>query len=441
MSAGSARSAAAEVLDRALAGRQPVDRLLAAACAGRSARDAALVTELVLGTLRWLRRLDTVVAAAGRRPLGRIDSELLAPLRLGVYQLLYLDRIPAHAAVDEAVSEAKRRSHRGAAGFVNAVLRRVAERPRPADWPLREDDPVRRLAIETSHPDALVRRWIERFGEPAARALLDANNLRPEPHLLAFADRGGRGELAAALAEEGVATTPAPLSPVGLLVDAGDPLATAAFARGDLYLQNQSSQAAALVPPPAAGERILDAAASPGGKSFTLLAAEPGVRLVAADRSPRRLATLTANQRRLGRAFPRCAADAARPATGARFDRVVLDLPCSGTGTLRQHPELKWRVSAAEIGRLAGQSLRMLHGALSQLRPGGLLVAITCSLEPEENEELVDRFLDRHDDCRRLPLEGRVGSELSAGLFGVGGWRVLTAPRHDGFTVQVVERR
>ncbi|MDX1503403.1 MAG: transcription antitermination factor NusB [Thermoanaerobaculia bacterium] len=435
------RAAAARVLDRALDGRRPADRLLDAAAAGRSARDAALLRELVLGTLRWLRRLDAVIAAAAGRPLGRIDRRLLAPLRLGAYQLLFLDRVPAHAAVDRAVAEAKRRTHRGAAGFVNAVLRRIAERPALAEWPLRESDPVRRLAVETSHPDLLVERWWKRFGESATRTLLDADNLRPEIHLLAFEDRGGRDALATSLAGEGVATSPAPLSPVGLLVEGGDPLTSTAFARGDCYLQNQASQAAALLPPPGAGERILDAAAAPGGKSFALLAVEPRLRLVAGDLSPRRLATLTENLGRLRRTLPRVVLDAAAPPTGEAFDRVVVDLPCSGTGTLRQHPELKWRLSAAELGRLAGRGLEMLLGAAKQVRPGGLLVAITCSLEREENEEVFDALLARRPDYRPLPLAGRLEPALAAGLFDEGRWRLLTGPRNDGFTVQVAERR
>ena len=169
------RATAAAALDRAIADRLPLDGLLRRAVIGFDERDAALLRSLVLGTTRWLRRIDAVLAAAASRPVSRIDAELLAPLRLAVYQLLFLDRVPAHAAVDQAVREARRRSRR-AAGFVNAVLRRVARRPDLADWPVTDGDPLRRLAVATSHPDLLVRRWHRRFGEAATRRLLEANN-------------------------------------------------------------------------------------------------------------------------------------------------------------------------------------------------------------------------------------------------------------------------
>ncbi len=436
----SVRAAAARLLDRALASRQPLDGLLAPALADRPARDRALLRSLVLGSLRWLRRLDAALAAASSRPLERIDPELLAPLRVAAFQLLCLDRVPAHAAVKEAVDEARRRSHRGGAGFVNAVLRRLAARPRLEDWPVEEGDPVRRLAVETSHPDFLVERWLARFGEPETRRLLAANN-RPKPlQLLAFRDRGGPAALAAALAEEGIATAPAELSPLALTVTGGDPLASAAFRRGELYVQDDASQAAALVPPPAAGETVLDAAAAPGGKSLALVAWEPSVRPVLAELSPARLGRLRRNLRRLGRPLPLVVADARRPALAGGFHRVVADLPCSGTGTLRRHPELKWRLSPEEIGRLAEQATAMLDALAGQLAPGGLLVAITCSLEAEENEAVVAELVARRPELEPVDLAPVLPSELAAHVFARGGWRLMPTAKRDGFTVHVLRR-
>jgi 16S rRNA (cytosine967-C5)-methyltransferase len=400
-----------------------------------------LLRSLVFGTVRWLRRLDAVLAAASARPPERIDPALMAPLRIGLYQLLYLDRVPAHAAVDEAVAEARRRSHRGGAGFVNAVLRRVASSPELDAWPVEEADPLRRLAVLTSHPDFLVRRWVGRFGEEVGRRLLEANNQAKPLQLLAFTDRGGPQALAVSLLAEGVKTAPAELSPLGLTVLEGDPLAGEAFRRGDLYLQDDASQATALVPPPVAGETVYDAAAAPGGKSFALLAMEPGVRPILADATPGRLAPLRANLRRLDRRLPLAVADARRPPSESSFDRVVVDLPCTGSGTLRRHPELKWRITGAEIHRLARQGLEMLVGAAGAVRPGGLLVVITCSLEREENEDVVRRFLARESGFEPEPVSEHLPGSMRTGGGEGGLWRILTGGDHDGFTVQVLRRR
>src|SRR5687767_4342262 len=434
------RAAAARVVERTLSARSPVDGFLVPALAPFDERDQALLRELVLGTLRWLRRIDQVIAAASHRGFPEIEPPLRAPLRVAAYQLLFLDRVPAHAVVDEAVEQALYLTHRGGASFVNAVLRRIARAPRLSDWPVSETEPLRRLAIEASHPDFLVRRWAESFGLAATRRLLEANN-RPRPlHLLAFRDRGGRELLAETLIDEGLEVETCALSPLGLTVRAGNPLATAAFRRGEFYIQDEASQAAALVPPPAPGERVLDAAAAPGGKAFALLAWEPTARVIAADLSLPRALMLRANLGRLGRAMPTVVADAARGALAGQFDRVVVDLPCSGTGTLRRNPELKWRIDEAEIGRLADQALRMLAGAAPLVRPGGLLVAITCSLEPEENEGVVARFLADAPEYQLLDLAPLLPEPFDRHVAGPGLWRAVTGGEHDGFTVQVLRR-
>ena len=434
------RVAAAWVVERTLSSLAPVDSYLHSVLARYDERDQGLLRELVFGTLRWLRRIDQVIADAASRRFDQIEPVLHAPLRIAAYQLLFLDRVPAHAAVNEAVEQAGCLSHRGAASFVNAVLRRIARSPRLEDWPVREADEVRRLAIELSHPDVLVERWLRRFGRAATEALLRANN-RPKPlQLLAFRHRGGRELLAEKLIEEGLEVEPSGLSLVGLTVRRGNVLATEAFRRGELYIQDEVSQVAALLPPPRPGERILDAAAAPGGKSFALQAWEPEVRLVLADVDLARIDQLRSNLRRLQLDLPVLAADAGTPALGEAFDRVVLDLPCSGTGTLRHKPELKWRISGGEIGRLASQGERMLAGSASLVAPGGLLVASTCSLEAEENEQVVARFLARHPQFRPRELGGQLARPLAPHVAGPGLWRMLPADDHDGFTVHVLER-
>ena len=269
------RVAAGWVLERTLLSHAPADAFLDSALARFDERDQALLRELVLGSLRWLRRLDHVISAASSRRFEDIEPALHAPLRIATYQLLLLDRVPAHAAVSEAVEQAHQVTHRGGASFVNGVLRRIARAPDLAAWPVRESDPVRRLGIELSHPDFLVARWLARFGTARTIELLTANNRAKPLQLLAFRDRGGRELLAEALIDEGLEVEPAALSPLGLTVRRGNPLATAAFRRGDCYVQDETSQAAALLPPPKPGERVLDAAAAPGGKAFALVAWEP----------------------------------------------------------------------------------------------------------------------------------------------------------------------
>jgi 16S rRNA (cytosine967-C5)-methyltransferase len=375
------RAAAGWVLERTLASLSPVDSFLDSVLVRFDERDQGLLVELVMGSLRWLRRLDHVIATASKREIEQIEPALRAPLRIAAYQLLFLDRVPPHAAVHEAVEQAHQLTHRGGASFANGVLRAIARAPHLSEWPVTDSDPARQLGIEMSHPDFLVASWLARFGRERTLALLAANNSAKPLQLLAFRDQGGRELLAEELIDAGLEVDPAPLSPLGLTVRRGSPLATAAFAAGRFYIQDEASQAAALMPPPRPGERILDAAAAPGGKSFALLAAEPQVRLTLADVSQARLAVLRANLRRLRRALPVVAADAGAPPFRPVFDRVVLDLPCTGTGTLRRHPELKWRISEGEVGRLSEQALRLLAAAAPLVVPGGYLVAITCSLE------------------------------------------------------------
>jgi 16S rRNA (cytosine967-C5)-methyltransferase len=446
------RAAAGWVLERTLQSLAPVDSYLASTLTRFDERDQGLLRELVMGSLRWLRRLDQIIADASHRRFDQIEPALHSPLRIAAYQLLFLDRVPPHAAVHEAVEQAHQLTHRGGASFVNGVLRRIARDPQLGSWPVHEADPVRRMALEMSHPDFLVERWLTRFGRAATLALLAANNREKPMQLLAFRDRGGRELLAEALIDEGIEVEPSPLSALGLTVRRGNPLASPAFRRGDFYIQDEASQAAAWVPPPRPGEAVLDAAAAPGGKTFALLAREPAVAPILMDVAIGRIDLLRRNLRRLGRRLPMVIADAAAPAFAAAeappsnaggprgFDRVVADLPCTGTGTLRRHPELKWRISESEIGRLSQQALRLLAGVAPLVRPGGLLVAITCSLEAEENEQVAASFLDAHPDFERLPLDGRLDPPLIQSILGPGAWRVLTGEDHDGFSVSVLAK-
>ncbi len=434
------RESAAFVLERTLDSKAPVSTFLDGALERCDPRDHALLRELVLGTLRWLRFIDHVLVAASQRPLDRIQRALLAPLRIGAYQLFFLDRVPPHAAVNEAVEQAGSRTHAGGASFVNGVLRRIARSPRRDDWPVDAADRTTRLGIHYSHPDLLVERWLSTYGEERTIALLGANN-RPKPlHLLAFRDRGGRAPLAEQLIDDDVGVEPSVLAPHCVTVRWGNPLHSDAYRQGDFYVQDEASQLAAILPRPEPGEKVLDVAAAPGGKTFALLAEQPDVRSTAADRSLGRLVTMSRNAARLQLRPRLLAADGAALPFGSVFDRVVVDLPCSGTGTLRKHPELKWRISAGEIDRLSDEGLAMVRGAAECVRPGGLLVMITCSIEPEENEAVAAAFLESRPGFRRRDIAGDLRRPAVEHVAGPGVWRLLPADDHDGFTVQVLER-
>lgn len=435
------RSLASWVVESSLASRSPTDRFFQQAETQLDDRDRRLLREIGLGTLRWLRRLDHVLESASSRRLEVVDARLRNPLRVATYQLLFLDRIPAHAAVNQAVEEARRQTDRRGAGFVNAVLRRIARSPDLEAWPVREGPLTRQLAIETSHPDLLVGRWLKHFGEQRTRALLVTNNRRKPMQILVLDGGAGRDSVISRLAAEGVVAEISTLSPMGLVVTGGNPIHTDPWRQGEIYLQDVASQAAALVPPPASGQQIVDLAAAPGGKSFSLLAYESELKLVAADRSFERLQTLRQNRDRLRLPMSLLLADGMLPPWRNSFDRVVLDLPCSGSGTLRKHPELKWRISEREIDRLSRQGLEMMGAAGDLVRLGGLLSVVTCSLEPEENSEIVSRFLEENQGFVKFDLEGLLPPSLSPGLSNYGQWQVLPSDVHDGFTVNVVRRR
>jgi len=436
------RVSASWVVERTLASLAPATSFLATALARFDHRDRALLQELVYGTLRWLRRLDRVITDASNRRMDQIEEGLHALLRVATYQLVFLHRIPPHAIVNEAVEQARCISHRGASNFVNAVLRRIARDRDLTAWLVEEPDPVRRLAIEWSHPDILAERWVRRFGLARATRLMRANN-RPKPmHLLAFRHRGGREVLAEELIDAGLDVEPSKLSPLGLTVRRGNALDTEAFRRGAFYVQDEVSQVAALLPEPRPGERILDAAGFPGGKTFAMLAWEPTAKVVLADVEPSRIDRVLGNLRRLDLQVPLLLADAGQPSLKeGSFDRVLVDLPCSGTGTLRKNPELKWRLSGEEIRRLCKSSRRILSAIAGQVAPGGLLVAMTCSLEEDENEEAVAAFLEERSDFEPQPLAGLIPSHLEGHLMAPALWRIFPEDDHDGFTIQVLRRK
>jgi 16S rRNA (cytosine967-C5)-methyltransferase len=366
-----------------------------------SPEDRGLVHELFAGVLRHRSALDWRLAACSTRRWGMMTPAVQTILRLGAYQLLFLDRIPPHAAVHETVALAKVMAQENDVGFTNAVLRALERRKDELKVPSLLDRPVDHLTAEFSHPVWLVRRWLKRFGLQRTMALCRANNVIPPTTLRVNTLRTTRDRLIDVLAKEGLTAEPSAVSPQGLVLAKGAPAASRAFSQGWYYVQDEAAQLVGLALAPRPGERILDACAAPGGKSLHLaeLMGDRG-EIVAVDSSAERIELIAQNCRRLGVASIRTiVADLTRADAAAslgRFDRILVDAPCTALGVLRRHPEAKWHKTEALIGRLVSTQRAILDAVAPLLKPGGVLVYATCSTEREENEERVEAFLRTH---------------------------------------------
>jgi len=375
--------------------------LLARPSEEASEADRRLLFELVQGVLRWRGRLDYVLARFSRLPLSRLAPPVLDILRLGAYQLLFLTRVPARAAVDESVKLAGRYPPH-VRGFVNAVLRAVAREGAGVSFPDPEAEPVAYLAACYSHPSWLAERYLARFGLEEARALLSANNAQPPLTARTNTLRTTRAELAEHLKAEGVGATPTRFSPEGLtLIGAGEPGRLKSLAEGLFQLQDEAAQLVSHLVAPLPGERVLDACAGLGTKTVHLAQLMEGRgEVVALDADGRKLERLVeaAMIAGVGEMVKVRVHDATRPFEGEQLDRVLLDAPCSGTGVIRRRVDLRWRKRPEDIARLAELQLAMLEAASRSVAKGGVIVYAACSLEPEEGEELIPRFLARHPD-------------------------------------------
>ena len=388
------------ILGDALAhARQPLD----------DPRDRGLTGDIVTGTLRWQAALDHRLAQVTNRPLARVDADVLDILRAGAYQLLHLTRTPRHAIVHDAVTLTEAAGKRSAAGFVNAVLRAIADRgatlPLPAAPETAPDawDGADRaaaldyLSVTLSHPRWLAERWLERLGFDTACRWARFDN-EPAPITLRVNRRmTSREEVAARLRESGVETTRGVWAPDALNATRGNPLATSLAREGLVAAQSEASQLVAGLIRATPGDRVLDVCAAPGGKTLAIAdaMADNGL-IVAADRRTRRISRLAATLRRYGVS---CAhpmrLDATRPLPFPQvFDWVLVDAPCSGLGTLGRDPDIRWRRQPDDLPALTATQTAMLGAASAVVRPGGRLVYATCSSEPDENAEVVDAFLE-----------------------------------------------
>lgn len=371
-------------------------------------RDRRFARELVYGMLRRRGWLDGLLEGRVRGGLARLDADLLDLLRLGAYQLLYMRSVPAYAAIAQTVELAKRRHGVGAARLSNAVLRRLDRERDSLDVEL-PADPIDALALVESHPRWLVARWVARWGEEETRRLLQANNT--EPPLVARPIHAVREQVEASLEAAGVAVADATLvpdsivlaSPVTALTELG------AFRQGLFHLQDPASTLVAMYAalPENGTARVADVCAAPGGKSVEL--ARRARAVYASDLSLPRLRRVVENIRRmdLSEIFV-YVADARRPAI-REVDVVLIDAPCTGTGTFRRHPDARWRLRMSDLAVMAALQREILRSASTIVKPGGFLVYSTCSLETEENDTQVERFLTEHKNWRLdPPAEGAV---------------------------------
>ena len=405
-----ARVAALSALRDVGAGRSDLPAALAAVRPTlQDDRDRALVTDLVTGTLRWQRQLDHLIEQFAKRPVSKLDGDVLHILRLGAYQLLHLDRVPAAAAVNDAVAMTRRVRKTSAAGLVNAVLRALSRNSHRLPLPPRPPggNPLPYLEIALSHPAWLAGRWLERHGFEAAEAWEQFNNVPAPLTLRVNRLKTDGAELTRLLAGYGVVVEPARYAPDGLVAKSGNPLRTPLAATGQFVLQDEASQLVALLGAPEPGMRVLDACASPGGKT-TAMAAMAGDRaeIVAADVRSARMQLLRETVNASGAQNIRLLqADLAAPLPFERaFDLVFVDAPCSGLGTVRRDPDIRWRRSEADLATMAAAQVNMIGNAADVVRPGGRLVYATCSSEPEENDHVVSEFLSRDGRFERMNL-------------------------------------
>ena len=434
-----ARRAAFEILRRVDQEQAYASVLLATMDPRMREDDRALCHELVLGVLRNQLWLDRVVEHFADRDSARIDLPVRLALRLALYQLRFLSRIPASAAVNESVNLVRAAGLKSAASFANAVLREATRNP-DYDPTLDATDEVEKLSIETSHPAWMIERWIRALGFQDAATLACANNKSPS---LAFRFTSRSVARREALLKE-LESSGAKLSQSKILANAWRVSRVNDVVRrflndGLIYFQDEASQLVAHLVGATAGDRVLDVCAAPGSKATQMAALAPEATVLGGDFYLHRLGTMRNLAERQASRLQLMAYDASvsLPFTEGSFDRVLLDAPCSGTGTLRHNPEIRWRLQASDIEELALKQKKILANAAAMVRPGGHLVYSTCSFEPEENEEVVSDFLDGQSDFEIAFAGGLAGLCTKTGA-------IRTWPHQDdidGFFVVTFDRR
>jgi 16S rRNA (cytosine967-C5)-methyltransferase len=406
-----------------------------------SPADRGLTTEIVMGVLRWRSRLDSALAAQSSRPLEKLDPQVLTALRIAAYQLLYLSRVPARAAINESVELVKRARKASAAPFANAILRKLTDTAPETSTTETSGTTPAQLAAEFAHPEWLVERWVRHLGIENAHAICRHNQDIPTTSIR-MDDESVEAELVTA----GVELAPGALLTSARVVTGGDVTQSKAYREGRVFIQDEASQlVAALI---GQGSRVLDCCAAPGSKTAAIASRNPAAEIVAVELHPHRAELL---RRRVRAANVQViTADALQLTLTDGFDRVLADVPCSGTGTLARNPEIKWRLTPADLGELHAKQVAILHAALQQLAPGGRAVYSTCSLEPEENQAVVEEALQSNSkftllDCRAeleaLQSNGELANPALDSL--LDGKYLRTIPGvhpYDGFFAALINR-
>lgn len=414
--------------------------LLASTEEGLRAEDRALSYEIVLGVLRRKLWLDYLIEHYTRRSAAKLDAPVRLALRMGLYQLRFLSRIPPSAVVNEAVNLAYLKRVRSAAPLINGALRRALREPE-FDPASEITDPLERVAVKHSHPAWLIRRWAEWLGLEEAERFAASNNLAPP---VAFRVVGNGEEAQEAVLEElratGAEVSASKVAPGAWRISAASACLRAMARSGRIYLQDEASQLVAHALGAEAGERVLDACAAPGSKTTHIASlARDAALIIAGDFHRHRLNALVESaarqQLKSVRAVVHDAAQAV-PFAGSTFDRVLVDAPCTGTGTLRRNPEIRWRIRAEDIPVLQAVQLRILRNSAKTVRRNGRLIYSTCSVEPEENEHVLAQFLREESGWRRAKVEAPEWLEHEEGAARV--WPQRDGA--DGFFIAALER-
>ncbi|MGD8190105.1 16S rRNA (cytosine(967)-C(5))-methyltransferase RsmB [Brevibacillus ginsengisoli] len=408
--------------------------------------DIGLVTELVYGTIQRRYTLDTVISRFVKGGAAKLQPWVLNLLRLSLYQVRYLDRVPERAAVHEAVEIAKQRGHQGIASMVNGVLRSVIRQPDTWDTPP-QGNKVERLSFEESHPAWLVKRWIKLYGEEVTRAICAANNRPPHASVRVNRLKIAQDELLQKLREQYPEADFSQVSPDGLILG-GHAAGTSWFQEGYLSIQDESSMLVGPALNAKPGMRVLDACAAPGGKTTHIaeLMQNQG-EIIACDVHPHKRDLIEQNASRLGidiiKTLVADAADLPEQDLG-QFDRILLDAPCTGFGVIRRKPDIKWNKQPEDIKEIAQVQLSLLSQVSKLLKPGGLMVYSTCTIDPKENQDMIIRFCEEHpefelDTTLKADLPERIREQMTE----THGF-VQILPHHfdsDGFFISRIRRK
>jgi 16S rRNA (cytosine967-C5)-methyltransferase len=399
--------------------------------------------------LRWRLRLDWIIEQNSHFPLEKITPPILNILRLALYQIFFLDRVPDSAAVNEAVNQSKTHGGKHVVSFVNGILRGVCRKRDEITFPDANSDPARYLSVFYSYPIWLVKKWTRDWGIDFTEGLLSAGNRIPDLNIRTNILRLGRHELIGRLEEEGMTAGATPYSPQGISVEGlrGRPDELSSFKEGLFQVQDQAAQITSHLLAPQPGENILDICAGLGGKSTHLaeLMGDRG-RVVALDISHRRLISLGRNSLRLGiECIRNLVADASKSLSSLfhfNFDKIMIDAPCSGFGVISRHPDGKWNRREADIDRLVLLQKGILGEAASILRSGGKMLYVTCTISKEENEEVVKDCLKRHRDMSLVNMKENVPEWCLDLIDDLGFLRTFPHVHHmDGFFAALFRKR